>query len=400
MTRTTETHPFAALDDAVGAVAELSAGRDEDPSLLPELVGILRRARFGALRVPTEHGGFGVSVAELISRVVEIAEHHANLAHVFRTHFAFVESRIRSTRQDERERWLGAAGSGTLFANLASEQGPRREPPLPPFRTRLHPVDGGLALTGEKFYSTGSPYVDELSVLTWSEPDEAVVNVVVPRRDDRVEVVGDWDGFGQRLTGSGTTRFHAVPVTDDRILRIDGQSGDGYQYFALGHIYNLAIQVGILRATLRDAVGLLRSRVRTFRNSATSSPLTDPQLLSALGGIVGAVRAGERTLSAAAAVMDEAMVRLLSGSPDRDLELEFSIRIAQAKLLIDDIGPRAASEIFELGGASATRSALNLDRHWRNSRTISTHNPAAAKALAIGRHRIDPVEPYPDIWGF
>jgi hypothetical protein len=40
-------------------------------------------------------------------------------------------------------------------------------------------------------------------------------------------------------------------------------------------------------------------------------------------------------------------------------------------------------------GASATQSVCNLDRHWRNVRTISTHNPTFLKASAIGDHVVN-----------
>ena len=40
--------------------------------------------------------------------------------------------------------------------------------------------------------------------------------------------------------------------------------------------------------------------------------------------------------------------------------------------------------LFSVGGASATGREANLDRHWRNARTIASHNPAMYKARAIG----------------
>jgi hypothetical protein len=34
------------------------------------------------------------------------------------------------------------------------------------------------------------------------------------------------------------------------------------------------------------------------------------------------------------------------------------------------------TELFEVGGASAVGTGHALDRHWRNVRTIASHNPA------------------------
>ena len=45
---------------------------------------------------------------------------------------------------------------------------------------------------------------------------------------------------------------------------------------------------------------------------------------------------------------------------------------------------RSATALFDVGGASAAVRDKNLDRHWRNARTLASHNPASYKARAIG----------------
>ena len=45
--------------------------------------------------------------------------------------------------------------------------------------------------------------------------------------------------------------------------------------------------------------------------------------------------------------------------------------------------------IGKVGGASATKRSFNLDRHWRNARTLASHNPGTYKARAIGDHVIN-----------
>jgi alkylation response protein AidB-like acyl-CoA dehydrogenase len=45
--------------------------------------------------------------------------------------------------------------------------------------------------------------------------------------------------------------------------------------------------------------------------------------------------------------------------------------------------------LLDVGGASATKQSQNLDRHWRNARTLASHNPGAYKARAIGDHVIN-----------
>ncbi|WP_208757056.1 hypothetical protein [Bradyrhizobium nanningense] len=60
------------------------------------------------------------------------------------------------------------------------------------------------------------------------------------------------------------------------------------------------------------------------------------------------------------------------------------------KLVLD-----ATAELFEVGGASLTSEKLAIDRHWRNARTIASHNPVNFKLRAIGGYELnDEALPY------
>jgi len=58
---------------------------------------------------------------------------------------------------------------------------------------------------------------------------------------------------------------------------------------------------------------------------------------------------------------------------------------------------RAATRLFDALGASATRSTTALDRHWRNARTVSSHNPLVYKARIVGDWVINGRTP-PFVW--
>jgi alkylation response protein AidB-like acyl-CoA dehydrogenase len=47
-----------------------------------------------------------------------------------------------------------------------------------------------------------------------------------------------------------------------------------------------------------------------------------------------------------------------------------------------------ASELFALSGASAADSRHALDRHWRNARTHSIHDPVDWKYHHIGAYEL------------
>jgi alkylation response protein AidB-like acyl-CoA dehydrogenase len=64
------------------------------------------------------------------------------------------------------------------------------------------------------------------------------------------------------------------------------------------------------------------------------------------------------------------------------------LRAAAAKVVVDALGQKAASQVFDVGGASVVRQSHLLDRHWRNIRTLASHNPTSYKAQAIGAHYV------------
>jgi alkylation response protein AidB-like acyl-CoA dehydrogenase len=70
-----------------------------------------------------------------------------------------------------------------------------------------------------------------------------------------------------------------------------------------------------------------------------------------------------------------------------------AIVVAEAQLIAERLTLAAAERLFDTGGASATARALNLDRHWRNVRTVATHNPLAYKAHASGNYVVNGVWP-------
>jgi alkylation response protein AidB-like acyl-CoA dehydrogenase len=91
----------------------------------------------------------------------------------------------------------------------------------------------------------------------------------------------------------------------------------------------------------------------------------------------------------AAERIDAAVASVVDGVPGAAAAAGASLAAAQAKVIVDELAPRAATLLFDVGGASATRQAHNLDRHWRNARTLASHNPTLYKARAIGDHTIN-----------
>ncbi len=355
---------------------------DENPF---DQVAQLKRAGFGALRLPHELGGAGLTVPQLFSAVIDVARADPIVAHIFRTHFWFTEERLRTQADPVSLRWLREVADGKIVGNAFSEKGSAAVGSLV-FNTRLLPDPvGGFHLDGEKYYSTGTLFSDYLTVTATTDHD-SVATVVVPADRDGVRLVDDWDGFGQRRTGTGTTTFAGVAVSDDEVLsdaQYDAAPTPTVQYAAL-QLYIHAVVAGILANVVDDGVALLRSRDRSFSHALTERPVDDPLYQRQLGELASTAYVARAAVLDAAAAIEAADASQFDGVPDPALAADAQLKVAKVKVHLDDVAPEAATRLLELGGASAASRTRNLDRHWRNIRTITLHNPVAYKARVVG----------------
>lgn len=369
-------------------IAEGAVQREHERRLPFHEVQWLREARFGALRVPVEFGGFGATVRQLFDLLIDLAAAESNLPQALRVHWSFVED--QRLAGDERARhWLAATADGTLVGNAITEPGVGA---ADRYRTTLTRKGGDWALDGIKYYSTGSLYADH--ILVAADRDGERVSVLVDARQAGVEQTDDWDGFGQRLTASGTTTFTGVVVPEDRILG-PGYGAPGRTYAtAYLQLVQLAVLAGIARRAEADAVDWVRARTRTFTHAVADLPRHDPLVQQVIGKL-SAAAFGAR--AAVLAVADDLDVLLDAGADDPELLDRAEASAARAQSVVIGLVLDATAQLFEVGGASITSSEAALDRHWRNARTVAAHNPLIYKQQAVGAHVLNG-DPLPYAW--
>ncbi|UOT03424.1 acyl-CoA dehydrogenase family protein [Rhodococcus opacus] len=371
-------------------IAEGALDRERDRRLPFDEVGLLRDARFGALRVPVEFGGFGASVRQLFGLLIDLAAAESNLPQALRVHWSFVEDQRLAAPAVSRERWLRAAAEGTLVGNAITEPGVGA---ADRYQTTLRRRDDGTwVLDGEKYYSTGSLYADH--ILVAADRDGERVSVLVDADAPGVAQTDDWDGFGQRLTASGTTTFSGVVVPEDRILG-PGYGAPGRTYAtSYLQLVQLAVLAGIARRAETDTAEWVRARTRTFTHAAADLPRHDPLVQQVIGKLSAAAYGARATVLAVADDLD----RLLdAGGEDPELLDRAEAAAARAQSVVIGLVLDATAQLFEVGGASITSSELGLDRHWRNARTISAHNPLIYKQQSVGAYVLNG-DPLPYAW--
>lgn len=368
-----------------------AADRDRTGELPHGLVRELLDYGFGAVRVPKSAGGGGHSVVDTTTLLIGLAAADSNLAHIFRGHLAVVEQQLFEVDVSRRDEWYRRIVDGALIGNAQSELADGGD-----VSTTLQATAEGLRLNGRKYYTTGSIYADwiDLSARYLDEDYQVLVSTDhagVTSRDD-------WAGFGQRLTGSGTTTFVDVPV-DAVNVRPYAADADGFRHpYMMGffQLVLLAVTAGIAQAVVDDAVAFVQPRQRIFGHPGSTRPAEHPIVQDIVGDLSSRAFAARAITLEAARSLDCA----LAGERDPAAFARAQLDVYRAQQVVLPLVVDSASRLFEVGGASAVDTARALDRHWRNARTVATHNPALMRRRAVGEWELAGVVPqWPDaLW--
>lgn len=373
-------------------VAEGNLAREKERIFPHEQVQWLKKAGFGRVRIPVEFGGFGASLEQTFALLALVAEADANVAHIWRNHLAFVEDRLNAPPSETNDRWIHRfldgefvgggwteANNGT-FANL---------------KTTVRKDGDRWLVSGAKFYATGSLYADWLDVLGKGDGD-TVLTALVRRDDPGVQLVDDWTGFGQRTTASGSATYTDVPAGEGDVF----PAGERFVY--QGHFYQtamLSVLAGITSAVLRDGISALKTRGRNYPQALDPVPASDAQLLQVIGQVSvhafaagAALRESSRTLDLVAAAHAAG-----DAAAQERLVVQAEVATAQAQLAIIDAAHQATTTVFDALGSSGVSETLLLDRHWRNARTLASHNPRVYKARILGDWLVNGKDPVPNL---
>lgn len=357
--------------------------RDRDRVLPWDELDAFSASGLWGITVPREHGGAGVSAVTLARVIAIIGAADGSLAQIPQNHFYALEVLRSGGSPGQRARFDALALAGQRFGNALAEIGARdfRR------RTRLSARDGRLFVTGRKFYCTGAIFADWIPTLVVNDEDRQQI-VFIPREAEGVQITDDWDGFGQRTTGSGSVAFDRVAVQPEWVVPFQASFERPTPIGPLAQIMHAAIDLGIGRGAFAATLPFVRDRARPWVDAHVDRAADDPLLVAGLGDVAVRLRAAEALLDRAGHAVDEAIA-----DPTEFTVAQASLAVAAARALTTTAGLLAASKLFELTGTSATLAEDNLDRHWRNVRTHSLHDPVRWKYHAVGNHSLNGINP-------
>lgn len=375
-------------------IAQGALAREQQRILPFEQIEQLKQAGFGAVRVPVRYGGAGLSLPQLFDLLTELAAADSNIVQALRGHFAFVEDRLVAHKTQSQKLWFERFVAGELVGNAWTEVGSVQ---IGDVITRvIQNATGQRVVSGEKYYSTGSIFADWVDLFAFDEVSQQNVIAVINRHASGVDIQDDWDGFGQKTTGSGTLRVNAVEVPISHILPFDQRFKYQTAFYQVVHLATLS---GIAQAAVANFSEEVRHRIRIFSHGNADLVRRDPQVLQVIGQASAQAYASTAITQRAAAALQNAYLSHFAEQPEQDVQANIAAELesAQGQVVISHLVLELTSNLFNALSASASSTAKQLDRYWRNARTVSSHNPIIYKEKAIGDWEVNQAA-LPFVW--
>lgn len=340
---------------------------------------LLRSSGLLDLLVPAEFGGGGGHFESSFHAVRILATADGSISQLLAYHY-FNQAGIGfyAAPEDQPAWWRRTVEGGWLWGDSVN--------PVDP--TLVLTEEGeGYRLNGFKRFSTGSGVGEVIivnAVIQGGTNDGKVLAFVLDTGREGLELVGDWDHLGQRLTASGSVRYTDVavlpedilgPVTDEPIASL---LTPGVQ-LGFGNFY-----LGVAQGALAKGRELLLARKNAWFLSNAESYAHDVVFQRAIGEL--------KARTAAVEALAEKLNRRFDTEVARSNELtagqrgDYAIAIAELKVVATETGIEVANRIYEVTGASSTANSVGLDLFWRNVRTHTLHDPVDYKKIEVGAH--------------
>ncbi|MGE8436086.1 MAG: SfnB family sulfur acquisition oxidoreductase [Pseudomonas palmensis] len=375
----------------LAAAARLQAARRDQQRKLPWAeIEQFTRSGLGSISIPREHGGPDVSFATIaeVFRIISAAD--PALGQIPQNQFGILQQVKNTGNERQKHLLFKSVLDGWRIGNAGPERGSKNTLEL---KARAVRQGDHFLLTGQKFYSTGALFAHWVAVKALND-DGRQVMAFVRRGSPGLRIVDDWSGFGQRTTASGTVLLNEVPVDAELVLDNWRQADSPNIQGAASQLVQAAIDAGIAEAAVADAISFVRERARPWVDAKVDRASDDPYVIADIGRLTLELHAAQALLGRAARVLDE-----VNAAPiDAAAAARASIAVAEAKVLTTEIALQASEKLFELSGSRATLAEFNLDRHWRNARVHTLHDPVRWKYHAVGAYHLNATLPARHSW--
>lgn len=341
------------------------------------------------INVPKAYGGAGVSYVTLTEVIKIISAADPSLGQIPQNHLAVIEHLAADGTEEQKRFFFGEVLKGVRFGNAFSESGSRT---VMEFETTIRRDGDGYVVNGKKFYSTGALLAHIVPIVGLNEEGQPHL-AFADRAAPGLTIINDWSSFGQRTTASGSVIIENVRVPESHLLAAHRAFDRPTAAGPISQIIQAAVDAGIAKGTIADTIAFVRTKARPWIDSGQNHASEDWFTIAAIGDLEVRLHAAEAILERAGRLIDIALV-----DPNEDTVGAAAVATAESKVLSTEIAIQATNKLFELGGTRSTLAAHNLDRHWRNARTHTLHDPVRWKYFHVGNYYLNGVKPARHPW--
>ncbi|WP_080394553.1 SfnB family sulfur acquisition oxidoreductase [Pseudomonas syringae] len=381
---------IAAAHQLAAAARLNAANRDQQRALPWAEIEHFTRSGLGSISIPRAYGGPQVSfvtVAEVF-RIISAAD--PALGQIPQNQFGILHLLQSSATEQQKRTLFQSVLDGWRIGNAGPERGTRNTLEL---KARITADGDRLIINGQKFYSTGALFAHWVAVKALDDQGRQIM-AFVKRGTPGLRIVDDWSGFGQRTTASGTVLLDNVPVDAGQVVDNWRLALTPNIQGAVSQLIQAAIDAGIARGAIDDAIAFVREKSRPWIDANVERASDDLYVIADIGKLKLELHAAEALLRKAGQELDE-----INAAPiDEQSAARASIAVARAKVLTTEISLLASEKLFELAGSRATLAEFNLDRHWRNARVHTLHDPVRWKYHAVGTWHLNGTLPARHSW--
>lgn len=358
-----------------------AALRDQEGLLPVDEIDAFSQSGLWGITVPKAYGGAGVSYATLAEVIRILAKADSSIAQIPQNHLALVAHVILDGTEEQKKDLLGLVLDGVRFGNAFSEKG---SPNAITFQTTVQ-IQGDTAVAnGQKFYTTGA-LLAHLVPIVAADAEGQLWIAFAERSAPGLTVINDWSSFGQRTTASGSVKIDNVKIPTNRVVPVAAFARPTAAG-AISQIIQAAIDGGIAEAALEETIDFVRTKSRPWIDSGKHNASEDPLTISAVGDLTIRVHAAQALLHRAGQAIDAAL-----SNPTEEVVNAAVLATSEAKVLTTEAALATTNKLFELAGTRSTLAEHNLDRHWRNARTHTLHDPVRWKYFHIGNFHLNGV---------
>ena len=386
----TDNEALEAAHTLAASAREHAGKRDQQRKLPWSLIEAFTRSGLGSISIAREFGGPQVSFVTLAEVFATISAADPALGQIPQNQVGILSLIAATATQAQKEQLFSSVLQGWRIGNAGPERGSKNTLDI---KARIIADGDDFAINGQKFYSTGALFAHWIAVKAVNDEGRQVM-AFVRRGTPGLRVVDDWSGFGQRTTASGTVLLNNVRVEAEQVVDSSRLNDAPNIQGAVSQLIQAAIDLGIARGAIADTLSFVRERSRPWIDAKVERNSDDPYVIADIGKLHIELHAAEALLRKAGRVLDE-----VSAAPiDAPGAARASIAVAEAKVLSTELSLLASEKLFELAGSRASLAEFNLDRHWRNARVHTLHDPVRWKYHAIGAYRLNGTLPARHSW--